>query len=189
MRLLTPTPHRLTFYGDNRPWHSSNPGAPNPPADLILGDKAPIQNPCAYRKPRLLGENRFRETIFTRANSGRTSCLTATDVTTGTLFHPINKADKIWCSGFSPKVIWGVVKQKAKECEIPSLAPHDLRLTCARLCHQVGGKLEQIKSLLGHVSVQTTERYLGCKQCFRNAVKDRIGLEPYPQGSPQIPHF
>jgi hypothetical protein len=35
--------------------------------------------------------------------------------------------------------------------------------------------------------VQTTERYLGCKQRFRNAVNDRIGLEPDPQGSPYIP--
>jgi hypothetical protein len=26
--------------------------------------------------------------------------------------------------------------------------------------------------------VQTTERYLGCKQRFRNAVNDHIGLEP-----------
>jgi hypothetical protein len=30
--------------------------------------------------------------------------------------------------------------------------------------------------------VQTTERYLGCKQRFRNAVNDRIGLEPDPPG-------
>ena len=85
-------------------------------------------------------------------------------------------------TGFSPKVIWGVVKQKALDCEIPSLAPHDLRRTCARLCHQAGGELEQIQFLLGHVSVQTTERYLGCKQRFRNAVNDRIGLEPAPRG-------
>ena len=28
-----------------------------------------------------------------------------------------------------------------------------------------------------HVSVQTTERYLGCTQRFRNAVNDQIGLE------------
>jgi hypothetical protein len=28
-----------------------------------------------------------------------------------------------------------------------------------------------------HVSVQTTERYLGCKQKLRHAVNDRLGLE------------
>ena len=61
--------------------------------------------------------------------------------------------------------------------EIPNLAPHDLRRTCARLCHLAGGELEQIQFLLGHVSVQTTERYLGCKQKLRHAVNDAIGLE------------
>ena len=79
------------------------------------------------------------------------------------------------------------MKEKAKACDIQSLAPHDLRRTCARLCHQAGGELEQIQFLLGHVSVQTTERYLGCKQRFRNAVNDRIGLEPDPQGSRSAP--
>jgi integrase len=107
----------------------------------------------------------------------------AAGISSGTVLRSINKAGRIWGNGFSPKVIWGVVKQKAKECEIPSLAPHDLRRTCARLCHQAGGELEQIQFLLGHVSVQTTERYLGCKQRFRNAVNDRIGLEPDPVGS------
>ena len=55
---------------------------------------------------------------------------------------------------------------------------YDLRRTCARLCHEAGGELEQIQFLLGHVSVQTTERYLGCKRRLRNAVNDKIGLEP-----------
>src|SRR5437588_9185020 len=32
--------------------------------------------------------------------------------------------------------------------------------------------------LLGHVSVQTTERYLGCKQRLRDAVNDSIGIGP-----------
>jgi len=27
-------------------------------------------------------------------------------------------------------------------------------------------------------SVQTTEKYLGCKQRLQNAVNDRIGIEP-----------
>ena len=41
-----------------------------------------------------------------------------------------------------------------------------------------GGELEQIQFLLGHVSVQTTERYLGCTQRISSAVNDRIGIEP-----------
>ena len=32
--------------------------------------------------------------------------------------------------------------------------------------------------LLGHVSIQTTERYLGCKQRLRCAVNDHLGIEP-----------
>jgi integrase len=58
-----------------------------------------------------------------------------------------------------------------------TLAPHDPRRACARLCHAAGGELEQIQFLLGHVSIQTTERYLGCKQRIRSAVNDRIGIE------------
>ena len=50
--------------------------------------------------------------------------------------------------------------------------------TCARLCHKSGGELEQIQFLLGHVNVQTTERYLGCKQRLRNAINDSLGIEP-----------
>jgi len=37
------------------------------------------------------------------------------------------------------------------------------RRTCAKLCHDHGGKLEEIQYLVGHASAQTTERYLGCK--------------------------
>ena len=74
--------------------------------------------------------------------------------------------------------MWSFVKEFAARVGIEQLAPHDLRRTCARLCHSAGGELEQIQFLLGHVSVQTTERYLGCKQRLREAVNDRIGIEP-----------
>jgi hypothetical protein len=50
--------------------------------------------------------------------------------------------------------------------------------TVLRLCHAARGELEQIQFLLGHVSIQTTERYLGCKQRIRSAVNDQIGIEP-----------
>jgi integrase len=54
----------------------------------------------------------------------------------------------------------------------------DLRRTCARLCRAAGGELDQIQFLLGQISVQTTERYLGCAQRIASAVNDKIGIEP-----------
>jgi len=39
-----------------------------------------------------------------------------------------------------------------------------------------GGDLEQIKFLLGHSSIQTTERYLGSEQEIGIAVNDSLGL-------------
>lgn len=84
-----------------------------------------------------------------------------------------------FCLGDSitDKVVWCVVKEFASKAQLGSLGPHDLRCTCARLCHLAGGELEQIQFLLGHVSVQTTEKYLGCKQKLRVAVNDHIGIE------------
>jgi len=40
------------------------------------------------------------------------------------------------------------------------------------------GELDQIQSLLVHVSIQTTEQYLGCKQKLLCAVNDKMGIEP-----------
>jgi hypothetical protein len=42
---------------------------------------------------------------------------------------------------------------------------------------QVRRKSEQIQFLLGHASVQTTERHLGCKQNLSQAVNENLGLE------------
>jgi site-specific recombinase XerD len=83
-------------------------------------------------------------------------------------------------SPLTPKVIGELVKIAAAHADIEKLAPHDLRRTCARLCHLAGGELDQIQFLLGHVSIQTTERYLGCKQKPRCAVNETLGLEPEP---------
>jgi integrase len=102
----------------------------------------------------------------------------AAGITQGVLFRAINKAGRVWGDGMSPKVLWDVVRAAAARANIDKLAPHDLRRTCARLCHSAGGELDQIQFLLGHVSIETTERYLGCKQKLRCAVNDRLGIEP-----------
>ena len=103
---------------------------------------------------------------------------TAAGITSGRVFRAINKAGRVWGNGMTDKVLWQVVQDAAHRAGIEHLAPHDLRRTCARLCHLAGGELDQIQFLLGHVSVQTTERYLGCKQKLRFAVNDTLGIEP-----------
>ena len=102
----------------------------------------------------------------------------AAGIADGALFRSINKAGRIWGTGMTPKVLWEIVREAASRAGIEKLAPHDLRRSCARLCHLAGGELDQIQFLLGHVSIQTTERYLGCKQKLRVAVNDRMGIEP-----------
>ena len=53
-----------------------------------------------------------------------------------------------------------------------------LRLPGVALLPSAGGELEQIQFLFGHASVQTTEKYLACKQRLREAVNNKIGIEP-----------
>src|ERR1035437_2802685 len=102
---------------------------------------------------------------------------TAAGINGGAIFRRVSRPGKIWGDGITPKAIWHIVKAAAKRAGIKDLAPHDLRRTCARLCHLAGGELEQIQFLMGHASVQTTERYLGCKQKLSQAVNDNLGLE------------
>jgi site-specific recombinase XerD len=106
--------------------------------------------------------------------------LRAAEIHRGKIFRKVTKMGRIWDDSMTEKAVWHVVKECAKIIGVAKLAPHDLRRTCAKLCQASGGELEQIQFLLGHVSVQTTERYLGSKQRIRSAVNDRIGIEPAP---------
>jgi len=99
--------------------------------------------------------------------------LAAARITTGRMFRCVCRAGKAWGEGMAERVVWHVVKQYAAKLGLARIAPHDLRRSCARLCHAAGGEMEQIQFLLGHVSVQTTEKYLGSKQRLHGAVNDR----------------
>lgn len=77
----------------------------------------------------------------------------------------------------SADAIWEIVRDAALDIGIANFGPHDLRRTCAKLCRRRGGQLEQIQMLLGHASIQTTERYLGTTQNLKHAVNDDLGIE------------
>jgi integrase len=81
-------------------------------------------------------------------------------------------------TALSERMIWHIVTKYARQTGlVDTLAPHDMRRTCAKLCRDSGGDLEQIQFLLGHASIQTTERYLRSRQNLKEAVNDRLGLD------------
>jgi integrase len=94
----------------------------------------------------------------------------------GQVLRPVSRGDQVQGVGMSEKVVWQLLQQYAAAVGVPGIAPHDLRRTCAKLCRAAGGELEQIQLLLGHASVQTTERYLGTKQDLVHAPNDGIKL-------------
>lgn len=100
----------------------------------------------------------------------------AAAIESGPVFRPVNKGDVVAKKPLTENAVWWIVREYAGELELGKLAPHDLRRTCARLCRESGGALEQIQLLLGHGSIQTTMDYLGTKQNLAEAVNDRLGL-------------
>ena len=100
----------------------------------------------------------------------------AAGVCEGKIFRAVAGRGKVWGRGLSQNVVWYVVRTCCERAGLEHIAPHDLRRTCAKLCHDRGGELEQIQFLLGHASVQTTERYLGCKQNLGHPVNDLFDL-------------
>jgi integrase len=78
--------------------------------------------------------------------------------------------------GLSTDGIRGIVQKAAEKIGVKQFSPHDLRRTCARLCREAGGDIEQIQFMLGHADLRTTQRYLGTAQNLRGAVNDNMGL-------------
>jgi integrase len=89
--------------------------------------------------------------------------------------NEIARSSRFWLAAVSGELKPADIPQRDEQwvmVELPlrnpgSLAPDDLRRTCACLRHIAGGELEQIQFLPGHVSIQTTDRYLGCNQKLR----------------------
>jgi integrase len=97
-------------------------------------------------------------------------------ISDGRVFRAVNRRGEIQSAVLNEKVVWQLLQGYAAGAGVAGIAPHDLRRTCAKLCRAAGGELEQIQLLLGHASVQTTERYLGTKQDLVHAPNDGIKL-------------
>jgi integrase len=115
--------------------------------------------------------------VLVWVKQGINAWMTAAGIDEGPLLRSIAKGKKTKMGkSLSDWAVWSVVEQSAKEIGIEHFGAHDLRRTCAKLCRKNGGDLEQIKFLLGHSSIQTTERYLGSEQDIEIAVNDNLGF-------------
>ncbi len=122
----------------------------------------------------LLGKGRRRRTVPVPGwvKGWIEEWLRAAGLEEGAVFRAVNKGGCVYGEGLTANV-----QAYAAKLGVPRLAPHDLRRTCAKLCRAAGGDLEQIQLLLGHASIQTTERYLGTRQNLIEAVNDHLGLD------------
>ncbi len=126
----------------------------------------------------LVGKGRRVRTVAVPlwVKQGINAWQTAAGIEEGRLFRSIRKGGKRVGHALSDWAVWDVVQKSAHEIGIERFGAHDLRRTCAKLCRKAGGDLEQIKFLLGHSSIQTTERYLGSEQEIATAVNDNLDL-------------
>ena len=63
-----------------------------------------------------------------------------------------------------------------KLIDTPKLSPYDLCRTCAHLGYDMGAPITQIKELIGHASVATTQKYLVLSLDLDNTSSDFMPL-------------
>ncbi len=100
----------------------------------------------------------------------------AAGFTTGRVFRPVNKGDRLCGESMTAQSVFETVKRYAAETGFHNLAPHDLRRTFARLAHRGHAAIEQIQISLGHQSLQTSQKYIGVQQDLTDAPCDHLGL-------------
>jgi integrase len=101
----------------------------------------------------------------------------AAGISTGRVLRGMNRHGQITGGSLTGEALRQLTAEYGAQGGSGELRPHDLRRTCAKLCRSAGGELEQIQLLLGHASIQTTERYLGTEQDLAHPPNDRLGLK------------
>jgi integrase len=76
----------------------------------------------------------------------------------------------------SAVAIFHLVNKYGKKIGLPNLAPHDLRRTFAQLGYDAGVPITQLSVLLGHSSIDVTQKYLNLDLDLETTVSDFIPL-------------
>jgi len=100
--------------------------------------------------------------------------LQASQIVQGALFRSITRHGRIGVANLSDEAVKLLLTRYALPHNLGSFRPHDARRTCARLCRAANASLEDIQEMLGHASIQTTERYLGRTAGFKRAITNAI---------------
>jgi integrase/recombinase XerD len=97
-------------------------------------------------------------------------------ISSGPVLRSVDRLGNVANRPISAQSVLPIVAAYGKAIGI-DVKPRDLRRTCAQLCRQEGGELEQIQLLLGHASVLTTERYLGARRTAASAPNGRLRMK------------
>jgi site-specific recombinase XerD len=144
--------------------------------DLTVGHLQELEGRCVIVNLRGKG-NRLRHLpVPPNVKLALDAWLEATQITDGRVFRAVRKNNTAWGTGISTQTIWLIVDRYAREANLAHLAPHDLRRTFGRICYDVAKDLKQVQALLGHASVQTTERYLGVELNIIDPANDKIRI-------------
>jgi integrase len=84
--------------------------------------------------------------------------------------------NKVPGESISTTSVYNIVQKRGALIGLPGLEPHDLRRTFAQLGYEAGVPITQISTLLGHASIETTQRYLNLDLDLDVTVSDFIPL-------------
>jgi integrase len=112
--------------------------------------------------------------------------LRTANITSGRVFRSLNRHGNLSRDSLSEQAVINLVRSYTK-CIGVDVSPSDLRRTCAKLCRDAGADLTQIQALLGHSTVQATERLVGIGQSQATAPNDslQIRLDSPPVRPPE----
>ena len=74
----------------------------------------------------------------------------------------------------SAQALFNLARKYGAAISRPELAPHDLRRTYAQIAYEAGVPITQISRLLGHESIDTTQRYLNLELDLETTASDFV---------------